>query len=64
MEAMNDLRSDMAQIHHEINELRKLVENCMEWQANLQHSIKQEVSEAVRQSCKCLHWKKNCNHDV
>ncbi|XP_010926869.1 uncharacterized protein [Elaeis guineensis] len=50
METMNDLRSDMAQIHHEINELRKLVENCMEWQANLQHSIKQEVSHAVYQS--------------
>ncbi|XP_010928795.1 uncharacterized protein [Elaeis guineensis] len=48
---IHDLRSDIAKIHHEISELRKLVESCMEWQqANLQHSIKQVVSDAVRQS--------------
>lgn len=50
MEAMQDMRSDMSQIHQEIGELRKLVENCLQWQASLQQSIKQEVSDAVRQA--------------
>lgn len=53
---MHDLRSDIAKIHHEISELRKLVESSMDWQAKLQHSIKQEVSDAVCQSGKCLHF--------
>ncbi|KAG1347433.1 hypothetical protein COCNU_06G012620 [Cocos nucifera] len=54
LEPIHELRSDIAKIHCEISELRKLVESCMEWQANLQHSIKQEVSDAVRQSAKDL----------
>ncbi|CAL9053499.1 uncharacterized protein LOC103982115 [Musa acuminata AAA Group] len=50
MEAMHKLRSDMAQIHDEISELRKLVKSCMEWQAKLQHSIKQDILDAIFQS--------------
>ncbi|KAJ0966215.1 hypothetical protein J5N97_027353 [Dioscorea zingiberensis] len=49
-ETGHDLRRDIAQIHNEILELRKLVESCMEWQVRLQHSIKQEVSAAVSKS--------------
>lgn len=47
---MHKLRSDMAQIHDEISELRKLVKSCMEWQAKLQHSIKQDILDAIFQS--------------
>ena len=50
METGNDLRSEIAQIHNEIRDLRKLVESCMEWQVKLQHSIKPEVSAAVSKS--------------
>lgn len=51
MEAGNDLRSEITQIHNEIRELRKLVESCMEWQVRLQqHSIKPEVPASVSKS--------------
>ncbi|XP_039131031.1 uncharacterized protein LOC120267441 [Dioscorea cayenensis subsp. rotundata] len=53
MEAGNDLRSEITQIHNEIRELRKLVESCMEWQVRLQqHSIKPEVPASVSKSVK------------
>ncbi|XP_020096043.1 uncharacterized protein LOC109715454 [Ananas comosus] len=60
-EAMQDMRSDMAQIHQEIGELRKLVENCLEWQASLQQSIKQEVSDAVRQAVAAVSFPSSSN---
>ncbi|XP_073005024.1 uncharacterized protein [Typha latifolia] len=41
-EIMHDLRSDMTRIHHDITELRKSLESCMDWQEKLQYSIKQE----------------------
>ncbi|URD97593.1 RING [Musa troglodytarum] len=55
MEAMRKLRSEVAQIHDEISELRKLVKSCMEWQATLQHSIKQDILDAIFQSSECSH---------
>ncbi|PKA52567.1 putative E3 ubiquitin-protein ligase XBOS34 [Apostasia shenzhenica] len=47
--SMQDLRNDIAEIHHEISDLRKLAESCMEWQINLEHLIRQEVFSAVNQ---------------
>jgi hypothetical protein len=47
---MAQLRNDMAQIHDEISELRKLVESCMQWQSKLCESIKLEVLSAVSQA--------------
>lgn len=49
-EALNDFRSEMAQIHQEISELKLMVENCMEWQGKLQQSIKQDILDAINQS--------------
>lgn len=47
---MHELRSEMARIHEEIQELRQMVESCMEWQGRLEQSIKQEILDAVHQS--------------
>lgn len=47
---MRDLRSDMAQIHEEISELRALIESCMDWQAKLRQSIKHDIMDAIHQS--------------
>ncbi|KAG6529656.1 uncharacterized protein LOC122042597 isoform X1 [Zingiber officinale] len=49
-EALNDLRSEMTQIHEEIGELRLMVQNCMEWQDKLRQSIKQDILDAINQS--------------
>lgn len=46
---MHDLKYSVAQIHHEISELRKLVESCLDWQKKLGHSIKEEVFSAINQ---------------
>jgi protein neuralized len=50
------VRSEMAQIHHEIYELRKLAESCIASQVKMQHSIKEEVCSALREAGK---WKYN-----
>ncbi|KAL0911394.1 hypothetical protein M5K25_019531 [Dendrobium thyrsiflorum] len=48
-EDMHELKNSVAQIHHEISALRKLVESCLDWQKKLDHSIKQEAFCAVNQ---------------
>ncbi|KAK8942862.1 hypothetical protein KSP39_PZI009444 [Platanthera zijinensis] len=48
-EDMHGVKNSIANIHHEISELRKLVESCVDWQKKLEHSIKQEVFSAVNQ---------------
>ncbi|KAF6136640.1 hypothetical protein GIB67_016096 [Kingdonia uniflora] len=50
MELIYDLRGHMTQLHHEMSELRKSMNNCMGMQVKLQKSIKQEVSAAVSHS--------------
>uniref|UniRef100_A0A0E0I165 RING-type domain-containing protein n=1 Tax=Oryza nivara TaxID=4536 RepID=A0A0E0I165_ORYNI len=44
------VRSEMAQVHHEIYELRKLVESCIASQVKIQHSIKEEMCSALREA--------------
>ncbi|KAL5196497.1 hypothetical protein ABZP36_000009 [Zizania latifolia] len=44
------VRSEMAQVHHEIYELRKLVQSCIASQVKIQHSIKEEVCSALREA--------------
>ncbi|KAL5198123.1 hypothetical protein ABZP36_001635 [Zizania latifolia] len=44
------VRSEMAQVHHELYELRKLVESCIASQVKTQHSIKEEVCSALREA--------------
>ncbi|CAL5083065.1 unnamed protein product [Urochloa decumbens] len=44
------VRGEMSQIHHELYELRKLVESCVASQAKMQHSIKEEVCSALREA--------------
>ncbi|KAF0908200.1 hypothetical protein E2562_023825 [Oryza meyeriana var. granulata] len=44
------VRSEMAQVHHEIYELRKLVESCIASQVKIQHSIKEEVCSALHEA--------------
>jgi hypothetical protein len=46
------VRGEMAQIHHEIYELRKLAERCIASQVKMQHSIKEEVCSALREAGK------------
>ncbi|WOK99746.1 hypothetical protein Cni_G08458 [Canna indica] len=50
MDAMHELRSDIANIREDISELRKLVESCVEWQTKLRHFVKQDILDAMRQS--------------
>jgi hypothetical protein len=45
----------MSQIHHEIYELRKLVESCIASQVKMQHSIKEEVCSALREAGELCH---------
>ncbi|XP_074564339.1 uncharacterized protein LOC141820878 [Curcuma longa] len=49
-ETLNDFRSEMAQIHAEIGELKLMVENCMEWQDKLRQLIKQDILDAINLS--------------
>ncbi|KAL6862182.1 hypothetical protein ACP4OV_016831 [Aristida adscensionis] len=44
------VRGEMSQIHHEIYELRKLVESCIASQVKMQQSIKEEVCSALREA--------------
>lgn len=44
VELIHDLRSDVAEIHHEIAELRKLLKNCVDEHSKLQILIRDEVS--------------------
>ncbi|KAL6658015.1 hypothetical protein ACP70R_005795 [Stipagrostis hirtigluma subsp. patula] len=44
------VRGEMSQIHHEIYELRKLVERCIASQVKMQHSIREEVCSALREA--------------
>ncbi|KAK1278249.1 hypothetical protein QJS04_geneDACA022715 [Acorus gramineus] len=50
LEHTDELRDKMSRIQHEIGELRKCIESCMDFQAKLQHCIKMEISSAVCQS--------------
>ncbi|WOL07691.1 hypothetical protein Cni_G16438 [Canna indica] len=50
MEVMQELKSDVAQIHGELNELRLMIESCMDWQTKLRESIKQDILDAIRQT--------------
>jgi hypothetical protein len=45
----------MSQIHHELYELRKLVESCIASQVKMQHSIKEEVCGALREAGELQH---------
>jgi protein neuralized len=49
------VRGEMSQIHHEIYELRKLVESCIASQVKMQHSIKEEVCSALREAGELCH---------
>lgn len=51
---VHDMKKEMVRMCQEINDLRKLVESCIEWQAKVQHSVKDEVSSAVGQSGELL----------
>jgi len=44
------VRGEMSQIHHELYELRKLVESCIASQVKMQQSIKEEVCSALREA--------------
>uniref|UniRef100_A0A0A9BAJ4 RING-type domain-containing protein n=1 Tax=Arundo donax TaxID=35708 RepID=A0A0A9BAJ4_ARUDO len=44
------VRGEMSQIHHELYELRKMVESCIASQVKVQHSIKEEVCSALREA--------------
>ncbi|GFS44770.1 hypothetical protein Acr_00g0091890 [Actinidia rufa] len=50
MECIYDLRGHMEQLHHEMAEIRKSLQSCMNMQAKLQRSIKHEVADAVSRS--------------
>ncbi|KAJ3705399.1 hypothetical protein LUZ61_009104 [Rhynchospora tenuis] len=50
VESVAQVRTDVAQIHDQISELRKLVEGCIKWQSKLHETIKLEVSNAVSQA--------------
>lgn len=52
------VRGEMSQIHHELYELRKLVESCIASQVKMQHSIKDEVCSALREAGKL--WQNFC----
>ena len=62
LENVHDLKNEMSKMRQEISDLRKLVQSCMEWQAKLQGSIKDEISSAVRQSGE--HGYFICHHKV
>ncbi|TVU39042.1 hypothetical protein EJB05_12444, partial [Eragrostis curvula] len=44
------VRGEVSQIHHEIYELRKLVESCIASQVKMQNSIKEELCCALREA--------------
>ncbi|KAG9439292.1 hypothetical protein H6P81_019457 [Aristolochia fimbriata] len=47
MELISDLRGDMSRLHQEITELRESIKSCLEMQAELRNSLKQEGSFAA-----------------
>jgi len=49
------VRGEMSQIHHELYELRKLVESCIASQVKMQQSIKEEVCSALREAGELRH---------
>ncbi|MQM04280.1 hypothetical protein Taro_037074 [Colocasia esculenta] len=46
-ELMHDLRNDVAEIHHEMGELRKMLETCMNGQSKLQNLIREELESRI-----------------
>lgn len=57
MELIYGLRGHMEQLHHEMAQLRKSIESCMDMQVKLQHSIKQEVHSVQEEGKKSLNMK-------
>ncbi|GAB4840839.1 hypothetical protein Ancab_021599 [Ancistrocladus abbreviatus] len=50
MELIYDLRAHMEQLYHEMSELRKSINSCVDMQGMLQNSIREEVAAALGRS--------------
>lgn len=46
IELINELRGQMKQLRREMSELRRSIKTCMDLQATMQYSMKQEISSS------------------